>query len=152
MLIAMSHRITRFMDGCLLTAVQVQKTDVETVWCEVKPLHFKSFPGDIAQKIKSAEPQEDNDLIVAILGLEAPVWLDNLPALGWISLRRRSFDHLWHPFRVGNSGTEMWFKCTSSHLCQCVSSVFLSDHLLSIRLTNANISPWLLFANNEKYF
>ena len=83
-------------------AVQLRSADVQSVWCEVKPLHFKDFPHDIADKIKCAEPQRDNDLIVAILGLDAPVWLDNLPALGWISLRRRDGDRTWYPFSVGN--------------------------------------------------
>lgn len=82
-------------------AVKVRKTDTEVVWCEVKPLHFKTFPQAIADKILKAEGEYNNDLKIAILGLEVPVWLDALPSLGWISLRKRNGVRKWHPFSVG---------------------------------------------------
>ncbi|MDF5729091.1 MAG: hypothetical protein PUP92_13950 [Rhizonema sp. PD38] len=82
-------------------AVRVRETDPQAVWCEVKPLYFKIFPRAIADKILKAEGDNDNDLIVAILGIEVPVLLDNLPSLGWISLRKRGEKRKWHPFSVG---------------------------------------------------
>ena len=86
-------------------AVLVRSTDSMPVWCEVKPLRFRQFPQEIADKILSAEPQRDNNLIVAILGLDCPVWLDRLPSLGWISLRKRNGERVWHPFSVSDSTT-----------------------------------------------
>ena len=82
-------------------AVRVRETDPQAVWCEVKPLYFKTFPQAIADKILEAEGDHDNDLVVAILGIEVPVLLDNLPSLGWISLRKREGMRKWHPFSVG---------------------------------------------------
>ena len=54
-------------------AIKVRKTDTQVVWCEVKPLYFKTFPQVIADKILKAEGDHDNNLIVAILGIEVPV-------------------------------------------------------------------------------
>lgn len=76
------------------------------VYCEVKPLWIGTFPDWLATKILDAESasqsRPNNNIKLAILGNAAPLAIENISSLGYISLRRRDHQRNWLPFSVGN--------------------------------------------------
>ncbi|MCC5640814.1 hypothetical protein LC593_34315 [Nostoc sp. CHAB 5844] len=78
----------------------------EIVYCEVKPLWFRKLPNWLTKKIVDAESalsnRKDNNLKLAILGNAAPIRIENIPSLGYVSVRRKNNQRDWLPFSVNN--------------------------------------------------
>jgi hypothetical protein len=109
------------------------------VYCEVKPLCLSNFPDWLAEKIVDAELQkrgrQDNNVKLAILGNAAPLFIEGIPSLGYISLKRRDNQRAWLPFSVTNKITinQIWAESQKNiqaqpgltHVSDCLTNSFV---------------------------